>query len=231
MSETKPRILIVEDEEAIAESVAYNLRQQGFETTLALDGHTALRSALEEPPDLIILDLMLPGIDGLEICRTLRKRHQKMPIIMLTAKAEEIDRVVGLEMGADDYVVKPFSMKELIARVRAVLRRVGEWAGESAPVLRAGPLEVDTDRHHVTLNGAALELAPKEFGLLEMLLRHRGRVFSREALLEAVWGDSEYRDPHTVDVHIRWLRTKIEEDPSRPQWLLTVRGVGYKFAD
>jgi two-component system response regulator RegX3 len=230
MNGTKLRILIVEDEEAIAESVAYNLRREGFEAEMALDGPAALRQALNRPPDLILLDLMLPGIDGLEVCRTLRKRV-KAPIIMLTAKAEEMDKVVGLEVGADDYVTKPFSMKELMARVRAVLRRTGQLAWDDAAVLRAGPLEMDTERYRVTLRGDPLQLALKEFKLLEMLLRHRGRVLSRDQLLETVWGDSEYRDTHTVDVHIRWLRTKIEDDPSHPRCILTVRGVGYKFAE
>lgn len=230
MKENKPRILIVEDEETIAESVAYNLRQEGFQVETVGDGATALRRALTQPPDLILLDLMLPSIDGLEVCRTLRQRG-KFPIIMLTAKSEETDKVVGLEMGADDYVTKPFSMKELLARVRAVLRRASERAEEKTTVLRAGPLEVDTDRFQVTLRGQPVEIALKEFRLLETLLRHRGRVLTREQLLEEVWGDSEYRDAHTIDVHIRWLRTKIEEDPSHPRWILTVRGVGYKFAE
>jgi len=230
MREDNLRILIVEDEEAIAESVAYNLRQEGFQVEIAGDGAAALRQALSQPPDLILLDLMLPGLDGLEVCRTLRQRG-KFPIIMLTAKAEEVDKVVGLELGADDYVTKPFSMKELLARVRAVLRRTGERDREEATVLRAGPLEVDTERFRVTLRGQPVEMALKEFRLLETLLRHRGKVLTREQLLEEVWGDSEYRDSHTVDVHMRWLRTKIESDPSHPQWLLTVRGVGYKFAE
>jgi two-component system response regulator RegX3 len=230
MSGTKQRILIVEDEEAIAESVAYNLRQEGFEAEVVGDGPAALRQALSQPPDLILLDLMLPGIDGLEVCRTLRKRV-KVPIIMLTAKAEEMDRVVGLEVGADDYVTKPFSMKELVTRVRAVLRRAGKLAAEDATVLRAGSLEMDTERYLVTLHGEPLSLALKEFRLLETLLRHRGRVLSRDQLLGMVWGDSDYRDSHTVDVHVRWLRTKIEDDPSHPRLILTVRGVGYKFAE
>jgi len=225
------RILIIEDERPIAQSLAYTLKREGFEATIYTDGAEGLHAALEMPaPSLIILDVMLPSLGGLEICRTLRgqQRHW-IPIIMLTAKAEEIDRVSGLEIGADDYMTKPFSMRELVARVKAILRRAEPPPEE---VLVAPGLEVDTGRHSVTLDGNPILLAPKEFDLLTMLMRNRGRALTRDEILTQVWGDEgPYRDPHTVDVHIRWLREKVEPDPAKPGYILTIRGIGYKFSE
>ncbi len=226
-------ILIIEDERPIAQSIAYNLKREGFEVTIATDGAEGLRLALgPQAPALIILDLMLPSMGGLEICRSVRQ-HQRawIPVIMLTAKAEEIDRVIGLEIGADDYLTKPFSMRELIARVKATLRRpVVETSQE--PVLTCHGVEVDLRRHSASNDGITLELSPKEFDLLTVLLQHRGRAMSRDEILRLVWGDEgPYRDPHTVDVHVRWLREKIEHNPATPERILTIRGVGYKFAD
>lgn len=223
------KVLIVEDERPILESVQYGLRKEGYEVFLAQDGETGLRSARSHRPDLIILDLMLPGMDGLEVCRALRRESQ-VPIIMLTAKSEEVDKVVGLEMGADDYVTKPFGMKELMARVKTVLRRAA-WEESSGEVLEIGDLRLDFAAHLVELRGEAVELAPKEFRLLKLLATHPGRALTREQILERVWDEDTFCDPHTVDVHIRWLRQKIERDPSEPEHILTVRGVGYRFED
>jgi DNA-binding response OmpR family regulator len=227
------RILIIEDERPIAQSIAYTLKREGYEVTIATDGAEGLRLALGTPaPSLIILDLMLPSMGGLEICRTLRQRQRSwVPVLMLTAKAEEIDRVIGLEIGADDYITKPFSMRELIARVKATLRRpVSETTQEQN--LACNGVEIDLGRHVATADGRALSLSPKEFELLATLLRNRGRAMTRDEILTQVWGDEgPYRDPHTVDVHIRWLREKIEPLPGKPERLLTVRGVGYKFAE
>lgn len=201
--------------------------------TIANDGAEGLRLALGTPsPSLIILDLMLPSMGGLEICRVLRQRQRSwIPIIMLTAKAEEIDRVIGLEIGADDYLTKPFSMRELVARVKATLRRpIMETAQDQ--LLASNGVEVDLGRHSVLIDGQGIVLSPKEFDLLATLLRNRGRAMSRDEILTLVWGDEgPYRDPHTVDVHVRWLREKIEPDPAKPARLLTIRGVGYKFAE
>jgi DNA-binding response OmpR family regulator len=227
-------ILIVEDERPIAQSVAYTLKREGFEVTIAADGAEGLRLALASPPpSLIILDLMLPTMGGLEICRTLRQQqHSWVPVIMLTAKAEEIDRVIGLEIGADDYLTKPFSMRELIARVKANLRRPLADAAQDATTIVCGGVEVDMVRHCATADGAPLNLSPKEFDLLAILLQHRGRALSRDDILRMVWGEEGlYRDPHTVDVHVRWLREKIERDPAAPERILTIRGIGYKYAE
>jgi DNA-binding response OmpR family regulator len=226
-------ILIVEDERPIAQSIAYTLKREGFEVTIAGDGGEGLRLALATPaPALIILDLMLPNISGLEICRTLRQQQRSwVPVIMLTAKAEEIDRVIGLEIGADDYITKPFSMRELMARVKATLRRP---QGETTPdaQLTCDGVELDMVRHVASADGTVLNLSPKEFDLLAILLQHRGRALSRDDILRLVWGEEGmYRDPHTVDVHVRWLREKIERNPAAPERLLTIRGVGYKFAE
>ena len=227
------RILIVEDERPIAQSLAYTLKREGFEATVANDGAEGLRLALETPaPSLIILDLMLPSMGGLEICRVLRQRQRNwIPVIMLTAKAEEIDRVIGLEIGADDYITKPFSMRELVARVKAMLRRpIMETQHDQ--LLSCNGVEVDLGRHSVSIDGRSVTLSPKEFDLLAMLLRNSGRAMSRDEILSLVWGDEgPYRDPHTVDVHIRWLREKIEPNPAKPERLLTIRGIGYKFAE
>jgi len=227
------RILIVEDERPIAQSLAYTLKREGFEVAIANDGAEGLRLALNTPsPSLIILDLMLPSMGGLEICRVLRQRQRNwIPVIMLTAKAEEIDRVIGLEIGADDYLTKPFSMRELVARVKATLRRPLMETPQDQ-VLSSNGVEVDLGRHSVLIDGQPLILSPKEFDLLATLLRNRGRAMSRDEILTRVWGDEgPYRDPHTVDVHVRWLREKIEPNPAKPERLLTIRGVGYKFAE
>lgn len=237
------KILIVEDEISLQETLAYNLKRQGYEVETTGDGATALEAARRLRPDLILLDIMLPGIDGFEVCRILRQ-EMNTPVLMLTARDDEIDRVVGLEVGADDYMVKPFSMRELIARVKAMLRRVRlvreEVAAESASTgaTSAGSsgqsivfenLVLDLTRREVRLDGHALPMKPKEFELLLFLAQHRGQVLSREFILERVWGWQYIGDGRTVDVHIRWLREKIEKDPSAPSRLVTVRGAGYMF--
>ena len=240
-------ILVVEDDETLRETIEYNLINQGFEVVAAADGRVALEVARDSKPELILLDVMLPGLDGFEVCRILRQ-EMSVPILMLTAKTEEIDRVVGLEMGADDYITKPFSMRELMARVKAMLRRVRlireELAAEQPPQAAAqsnqsalpkqpsyhfDDLIIDTDRHEVRLDGNALKLKPKEYELLEFLARHRGIALSRELILERVWGWFFDGNSRTVDVHIRWLREKIESDPTHPVRIITVRGIGYRF--
>ncbi|MER3397792.1 MAG: DNA-binding response regulator [Chloroflexota bacterium] len=230
-----PTILVVEDEPALQAAVGYNLRREGHRVLLAADGPTAL-ALMAEGPDLVILDLMLPGLDGFEVCRRIRQQSS-VPIIILTARADEVDRVVGLELGADDYITKPFSMRELLARVKALLRRrdlilaeLQAGAAAGAERLVAGDLEVDLARHTVTRAGVPVNLTPKEFDLLAFLVRNRGRVFSAERLLGEVWGYANPVDPRTVAVHIRSLREKLEDDPSRPVLIETVRGVGYRFA-
>lgn len=228
------KILVVDDEPMIVESVSYNLKQEGYDVMTATDGETGLKLAENGDFDLILLDLMLPGMDGMEICRTLRKTSE-IPIIMLTAKEGEIDRVLGLELGADDYVTKPFSMRELMARVKRVLKRsvvnletAGVVAGHDQSII-SGRLEIDLLGHEVTVNGVVVNLSSKEFELLKVLASHPGQVLTREQLLDLVWGNDFYGDTRTVDVHIRWLREKIEADPGNPEYILTVRGVGYKF--
>lgn len=225
------RILLVEDEQSVSDAVSYSLEREGFEVLTAADGQTALQRFEDGHPDLVVLDLMLPGINGWELLQAFRKQRPAVPVIMLTARAEETDRVAGLELGADDYVTKPFSMRELTARVRAVLRRLSTRPEESLPVLTKSGIRLDADRHEVTVDGKAISLSPKEFDLLAYLMRHSGRVRNREDILQAVWGSAEFVDERTVDVHIRWLRLKIEADPVSPRRLLTVRGVGYKFAE
>ena len=225
------KILIVEDERPLAETIAFNLREEGFATVLATDGIAALDSFRRERPDLVILDLMLPGVDGLELCKIIR-RESDCPIIMLTAKSREVDKVVGLEVGADDYITKPFGMLELVARVRAAIRRAeGKVSGPRQEVLEAEGILLDIERHKVTVGGQEVELRPREFDLLHFLMANRGRVMRREVLLDKVWGEDEFIDQGTLDVHIRRLREKVEDDPSKPKRILTVRGVGYKFAD
>lgn len=221
------KVLIVEDELPLLQTVSYNLEQEGYQVLKAQDGLTGLDIARSERPDLILLDLMLPGIDGVEVCRLLRK-EMDIPIIMLTAKSREIDKVVGLEVGADDYVTKPFGMLELLARVRAALRRA-RGSSQKEELLKSGELEMDIASHVVMISGTEVELRPKEFDLLHALLSNRGRVLERSQLLERVWGEDEYIDAGTLDVHIRRLREKVEIDPSKPQYILTIRGVGYKF--
>ena len=224
-------ILIVEDENSVAEAIAYTLAQEGFETQIACDGREALDAFEDVHPALVILDLMLPGLSGWQLFTAFR-RQRDVPIIMLTARTEEADRVAGLEMGADDYVPKPFSMRELVARVRTVLRRNARTEGEApAELLEAGDIEVDMGSHEVTVRGQTVNLSPKEFDLLTYLMQNSGRVRTREEIITMVWGEEEFLDQRTVDVHIRWLRQKIEVDPANPIHLVTVRGVGYKFVE
>ncbi len=228
------KVLIVEDDQTLLDVLKYNLVKNGYNVIAAQDGVEALESARKENPDLIILDLMLPKMDGLEVTRVIRK-DLNTPILMLTARAEEIDKILGLEMGADDYLTKPFSMRELLARAKALLRRSG-MAGEEKATgagavsnLRAGEIEVDLSRHSAIAKGGPIELTPKEFDLLAFLMRNQGQVFTRDALLNKVWGYDYAGDTRTVDVHVRWLRQKIEQNPDDPRLLITVRGVGYKF--
>ena len=224
------RILLVEDETPIADSVAYSLGSEGFEVRTAADGLTALSVFRSFAPDLIILDLMLPKLSGLDFCRIIRK-ESSVPIIMLTAKTDEIDRVVGLEMGADDYVTKPFSLRELTARVRAVLRRTEAARGKDHQIrLHAAGITVDLVRRRVTVNRRAIHLPLKQFELLRLLMVNKGQVVSREDLFRAVWDADSGYDTGTLDVHIRWLREKLEDEPSAPKRILTVRGVGYRIA-
>ncbi|HVC06319.1 MAG TPA: response regulator transcription factor [Solirubrobacterales bacterium] len=225
------RILLVDDEQSIQTLLSYPLRKDGYHVTSALDGREALQRFGEGRFDLVILDLMLPKLDGIEVCRQLRSQSQ-VPIIMLTAKGSETDKVAGLELGADDYITKPFSMREFRSRVKAALRRarmIGEPPDEEA--IESGELTIDFGRRMVTLRGAEVRVTYVEFEILGALARSPGRVLSRETLLEHVWGDSEYRDPRTVDVHIRHLREKLEGDPKQPEFLFTVRGVGYRFRE
>lgn len=245
-----PKILVVEDDITLQETLVYNLERQGYEVEATENGRSALNLARNNTPDLIVLDVMLPGIDGFEVCRILRK-EMSIPILMLTARSEEVDRVVGLEMGADDYLIKPFSMRELLARIKALLRRVRlvreEVAAEQAeqteqdndersndsmthsPLLIFDKLTIDQNRHEVRLNDAPLRLKPKEFELLAFLARHKGMALSRDLILERVWGWTFDGNSRTVDVHVRWLREKIEDDPGNPRRIVTVRGIGYRF--
>jgi DNA-binding response OmpR family regulator len=225
------RILLVDDEQSIQTLLSYPLRKDGYHVTSALDGSEALRRFEEGRFDLVILDLMLPQMGGVEVCRQLRSRSQ-VPIIMLTAKGSETDKVAGLEVGADDYITKPFSMREFRSRVKAALRRSrmgGETSGDGA--IECGELTIDFDRRLVTLDEEEVKVTYVEFEILGALARSPGRVLTREILLEHVWGDSDYRDPRTVDVHIRHLREKLEKDPKEPDYLFTVRGVGYRFRE
>jgi DNA-binding response OmpR family regulator len=226
------KILIVEDEVNLLEAVKYNLEREGFTVFTATDGQQGWELAHTAEPDLVILDIMLPKLDGLELCRMLRKQSD-VPVLMLTAKTQEVDRVVGLEVGADDYVSKPFSMRELMARVRALLRRARTAQkradGAEREVVVSGDLEVDTASHVARLGGHPLELKPREFQLLALLMSSKGRVLTRDQILERLWGHDYIGDSRTVDVHIRWLREKIENDPATPKRIATVRGVGYRF--
>ena len=226
-------ILIVEDEADIADLVKYQLEKEGLAARTVSDGKQALDLIVRDHPDLVILDLMLPGTDGMEVCRRLRANSatQAIPIIMLTAKAEEVDRILGLEMGADDYVPKPFSPRELVARVKAVLRRTATPLAPSEAPVGVGNLRLDPVRHEATKADRSIDLSAMEFRLLEFFLRHRGRVFTRTQLLDQVWGQDRFVEPRTVDVHIRRLREKVEDDPRRPTLILTVRGMGYKCRD
>jgi len=224
---TNDKILIVEDDRSLLETLKYNLRKEGYSVVTAVDGVEALEVARRDKPDLIILDIMLPKMSGFEVCRIIRK-EMIVPILMLTAKTEEVDKVVGLEIGADDYMTKPFSMRELLARIRAMLRRV-EMHVPTIGTLKLGDIEVDISRHTITKGGNILSLTPKEFDLLAFLAKNRGLVFSRDQLLEKIWGYDYPGDTRTVDVHIRWLREKLEDNPAKPKRLVTVRGVGYKL--
>ena len=229
MTETNDRILIVEDEESLADSVRYNLEREGYAVTVAADGRRALERFRAEPPALVILDLMLPEVSGLDVCRAIRAESD-VPIIMVTAKDSEADKVAGLELGADDYVTKPFSVRELVSRVRALLRRTRiRPDGVQADVLTGGPVEMDVVRHEVLVGGEPAAFPPKEFELLETFLRRKGRLLTREFLIEQVWGTDYFGDTKTLDVHVKRLRAKVEEDPGRPTHILTVRGVGYRF--
>jgi DNA-binding response OmpR family regulator len=229
------KILVVEDEQTLLETLIYNLKREGSAVTGISNGGTALNIAREIKPDLIVLDLMLPGMDGFEITRILRQ-EMTIPILMLTARDEEIDRVIGLEIGADDYITKPFSMRELIARIKAQLRRVRidtekvtSSPQASEKLIESGNLQINLTRLEVTLDGEVISLKPKEYELLLYLARHRGQVMSRDNILERVWGWDFSGGSRTVDVHVRWLREKIEEDPAHPTRLITIRGVGYRF--
>lgn len=228
----KPSVLVVDDEADLVELVLYNLAKEGFAVESASEGGEALSKIRTQEYDLIILDLMLPGIQGIELCRIIRKdpKTARLPIIMLTAKGEEVDKILGLEMGADDYMTKPFSPRELVARVKAVLRRSYERPVEER-VLKVGNLTVDKERYVVSINGRPVKLSSTEFKLLLYLAERRGKVFSREQLLDAVWSDDAFVEPRTVDVHIRRLRSQIENDPSNPLYIKTLRGVGYFFTD
>ena len=225
------RILLVEDEPSLVETVRYALEREGFGVTVARDGREALERFATEPPDLVILDLMLPAVSGLDVCRRIRETST-VPIVIVTAKDAEADKVAGLELGADDYVTKPFSVRELVSRVRANLRRsqmtVPDAAGE---VLTGGPIRLDAARHEVTVRGDPVAFPPKEFELLESFLRSPGRLLTRERLIQRIWGGDYVGDTKTLDVHVKRLRQKIERDPHEPEHLLTVRGLGYKFVD
>jgi len=233
------KILVVDDEISLQETVAYNLKKQGYDVQTTGDGAEALDLAREMKPDLIILDVMLPGLDGFEICRILRK-EMTTPVLMLTARDDEIDRVVGLEVGADDYMAKPFSMRELIARVKAMLRRVRlireeintNEGGDGKPkqeIMEFDNLKIDMTRREITVDDEVVAFKPKEYELLTFLAQHQGQVLSREFILERVWGWDFIGDSRTVDVHVRWLREKIEPDPANPRRIITVRGAGYRF--
>ena len=225
-------VLVVEDEPNLLAALEYSLEQEGYDTLTATNGEAGLRIAMTGTPDLVILDVMLPSLDGMEVCRILR-RESNVPIIMLTARSEEIDRVVGLELGADDYVTKPFSMRELLARIRNLLRRASraipsEFSSRSETI-ESENLVVDLTSHSASLNDAPLDMKPREFSLLALLMANRGRAFTRDQILERLWGHDYIGDSRTVDVHVRWLREKIEPDPSSPRRIVTIRGVGYRF--
>jgi len=232
MSPQPARILLVDDEQSVQKLLSYPLRKEGYEVVPALDGEEALERCRVQNFDLIVLDVMLPKLDGFDVCRQIRAQSST-PIIMLTAKAEEFDKVLGLELGADDYITKPFSMREFRSRVKAVLRRsdlLREEQRDEEP-LAAGDLNIDFAKRTVEIRGEPVRLTYVEFEILSILARNPGRVFSRTMILDRLWGDSSYRDPRTIDVHIRHLREKIERDPKEPEFLFTVRGVGYHFRD
>lgn len=223
-----PKILVVEDEASFSEALAYVLGKEGFEVVVADTGDGAIAAFDKVGADLVLLDLMLPGLSGTEVCRQLRSRSS-VPIIMLTAKDTEVDKVVGLELGADDYVTKPYSKAELVARIRAVLRRQSEVAPLADSILIAGPVRIDVERHQVDINNISVALPLKEFELLEFLVRNSGRVLTRAQLIDRVWGSDYFGDTKTLDVHVKRLRAKIEQDPANPVYIQTIRGLGYKF--
>jgi two-component system OmpR family response regulator len=233
MTQSTPQtVLVVEDDEMIVESLRYGLEHEGYRVLAAYDGAAGLALARAEAPDLVLMDVMMPVMDGLQACRTLRSESM-VPIIMLTARGEELDRVIGLELGADDYVVKPFSMRELVARIRAQLRRIDMLprpAAAGGSLVTVGGISMDRDRHSVSKDGRQVELRPKEFDLLAVLMAQPGHAFERGELLDAVWGNEWIGDPRTLDVHVRWLRQKLEDDAAVPRYILTVRGMGYRFA-
>ena len=222
------RVLVVEDEESFSDALSFMLRREGYEVDIAVDGLQAIEEFDRHGADLVLLDLMLPGISGTEVCRNLRQRSA-VPIIMVTAKDGEVDKVVGLELGADDYVTKPFSSRELVARIRAVLRRRGEPDELLPTVIEAGPVRIDVDRHVVTVRGDTTPMPLKEFDLLELLMRNAGRVLTRGQIIDRVWGSDYVGDTKTLDVHVKRLRAKIEDDPANPVHIVTVRGLGYKY--
>jgi DNA-binding response OmpR family regulator len=228
--EARPTVLLVDDEESVQKVLTYPLEREGYRVVQARDGEEALERYRKESVDLVILDLMLPRLDGLAVCRRLREERSAVPIIMLTARGDEGDKVLGLELGADDYITKPFSIREFMSRVRALLRRAQLGPlGAREQVIEADGVRIDTGRRSVEVRGEAADLTYLEFELLRMLATNPGRVFTRKALLDELWGGSEFRDPRTIDVHVRHLREKIERDPSEPELIFTVRGVGYRF--
>jgi two-component system response regulator RegX3 len=222
------RVLVVEDEESFSDALSYMLRREGYEVEIAATGPDALTAFDRSGADLVLLDLMLPGLSGTEVCRELRGRSN-VPIIMVTARDAEVDKVVGLELGADDYVTKPFSSRELVARIRAVMRRGAEPEDLITSIVEAGPVRMDVERHVVSVDGEQVSMPLKEFDLLELLLRNAGRVLTRGQLIDRVWGADYVGDTKTLDVHVKRLRAKIEPDPANPKYLVTVRGLGYKF--
>ena len=232
MNGISKKILVVDDERRIVDIVAFNLHKEGYDVICAYDGEEGFRLAQAEKPELIILDIMMPGLDGFEVCRRVREKSQ-VPIIMLTARTEEVDKVLGLELGADDYVTKPFSNRELMARVKANLRRTDTAGGQgqNGAILRFGEMVIDTNRYEVRRNNEPMELTHREYELIKFLATQAGQVFTREALLEKVWGYEYFGDVRTVDVTIRRLRSKVEDNPDKPQYVMTKRGVGYYFAE
>jgi two-component system OmpR family response regulator len=228
---TEYTILVVEDDRNLLDTIEYNLKRENYRVVKTMNGSESVTLARTEKPDLVLLDIMLPGLDGLEVCRILRK-DMTVPIMLLTARSEEVDKIIGLEMGADDYLTKPFSMRELIARIRAIFRRaeMGRTVSDEGSIITTGDMRIDTGKHVVTVRGKEVTMSPREYELLMFLALNKGMVFTREQLLDKVWGYDYTGDARTVDVHIRWLRQKIETDPSNPAILLTVRGAGYKTA-
>ncbi len=226
----KKKILLVDDEKTLVKTLTFNLEKEGYQVIPAYDGEEALNKVESDNPDLIILDLMLPGVDGFEVCQRVRK-NMDIPIIMLTARGDDIDKILGLELGADDYLTKPFNPRELLARVKAIIRRSEVQGSALKSVLKIQDLQIDLYQHKVRVKGEEVELTSKEFAILNLLASNSGRVYSREQLLEQIWGYNYYGDARTVDVHIRHLREKIESDPSNPYYVLTVWGTGYKFRE